>query len=92
MNQAGLPAASSTDSSSLLGPLFFDLLQIFDKIGFAFEQAKDCVGCFTLDYLSALPPNHNLRPLAQKLLELRSVGNPHVPVILSKAGIQLLLD
>jgi hypothetical protein len=57
-------------SCLLLGPLFFDFPQILDKFGFAFEQPKDCVGCFALDYLAALPANDNLRPLAQKLLEL----------------------
>jgi hypothetical protein len=46
----------------LLAALLFDLLQILDKLGFAVEQAKDCVGCSALNYLSALPPNDNFRP------------------------------
>jgi len=52
----------------LLGSLFFNLAQFLGKVGFAFEEAKHCVGCFALDYLSAFPPNDNFRPLAEKLL------------------------
>lgn len=53
----------------LPGSLFFNLPHGLDKAGLAFEQAKDCIRSFVLDYLSAFPPNDDFWTLAQKFLQ-----------------------